>query len=98
MKYWVNGDETTINLVMEDLTGTTTPGNQITGCGPAEAEAVVVELARLHSEFFPLTDATAPAWMIRLPRCASTGRPRQRAGQQQHWNGSRGICRRSPST
>ncbi|WHU46879.1 aminoglycoside phosphotransferase family protein [Gordonia sp. L191] len=67
LKYWVNGDETTINLVMEDLTGTTTPGNQITGCGPAEAEAVVVELARLHSEFFPLTDATAPAWMIRLP-------------------------------
>lgn len=66
LKYWVAGDETTINLVMEDLSSTTTAGNQIAGCGPVEAEAVVVEMARLHSEFFPLTDETAPAWMIRL--------------------------------
>lgn len=66
LKYWVTGDETTINLVMEDLSTTTTAGNQIAGCGPVEAESVIVELARLHSEFFPLTDATAPGWMIRL--------------------------------
>jgi hypothetical protein len=66
LKYWVSGDETTINLVMEDLSDTTTAGNQIAGCRPVEAESVVVEMARLHSEFFPLTDDTAPAWMIRL--------------------------------
>lgn len=65
--YWVTGDETTINLVMEDLTGRTTPGDQIAGCDPRAAEAVVVELARLHSEFYPLSADTAPAWMIRLP-------------------------------
>lgn len=64
--YWVAGDETTINLVMEDLSTTTVPGDQVAGCGPVDAEAVVTELARLHSSFFPLTDDTAPAWMIRL--------------------------------
>ena len=67
LKYWVTGDETTINLVMEDLSGTTVPGNQVAGADPADAEAVVVELARLHSEFFPLTHESAPDWMIRLP-------------------------------
>lgn len=66
LKYWVAGDETTINLVMEDLSTTTTAGNQIAGCGPVEAESVVVEMARLHSGFFPMTEDTAPAWMIRL--------------------------------
>ncbi|SNS96567.1 phosphotransferase [Rhodococcoides kyotonense] len=66
LKYWVTGDETTINLVMEDLSTTTTAGNQVAGCGPVEAESVVIEMARLHSEFFPLTDESAPAWMIRL--------------------------------
>lgn len=64
--FWVNGDETTINLVMEDLSTTTVPGDQVAGCGPVEAEAVVTELAHLHSRFFPLTEETAPAWMIRL--------------------------------
>ncbi|MBR7552373.1 hypothetical protein KC220_27910, partial [Mycobacterium tuberculosis] len=59
-------DETTINLVMEDLTGRTSPGNQIAGCDAQAAEAVVVELARLHSEFYPLSAESAPAWMIRL--------------------------------
>lgn len=62
----MTGDETTINLVMEDLTGRTSPGNQIAGCDAQAAEAVVVELARLHSEFYPLSAESAPAWMIRL--------------------------------
>ncbi|MCX5046358.1 phosphotransferase [Aldersonia sp. NBC_00410] len=67
LKYWVAGDETTINLVMEDLSTSTTPGDQVAGAGPEAAEAVVVELARLHSEYFPLTDESADDWMIRLP-------------------------------
>lgn len=67
LKYWVTGDETTINLVMEDLSGSTTPGDQVAGATVPEAEAVVVELARLHSEFYPLAHDTAPDWMIRLP-------------------------------
>ncbi|MFC9838491.1 phosphotransferase family protein [Rhodococcus sp. NPDC127530] len=64
--YWVAGDETNINLVMEDLTQTTTPGDQVAGCGVAETESVVTELARLHSSFYPLTDDTAPSWLIRM--------------------------------
>lgn len=67
LKYWVAGDETTINLVMEDLTDAARPGDQVAGCGAPEAEAVVVELARLHSDFYPMTAESAPAWMIRLP-------------------------------
>lgn len=67
LKYWVTGDETTINLVMEDLSASTTPGDQVAGATPDEAEAVVVELARLHSAYYPLTDETAGSWMIRLP-------------------------------
>ena len=65
--YWVAGDETNINLVMEDLTRSAIPGNQVLGASIEQAEAVVVELARLHSEFFPMRSETAPAWMIRLP-------------------------------
>ncbi|MGW4332405.1 phosphotransferase [Rhodococcus koreensis] len=64
--FWVAGDETNINLVLEDLTATTTPGNQAAGCGVAEAESLVAELARLHSSFFPLTDEAAPAWLVRM--------------------------------
>ena len=48
-------DETTINLVMEDLSTTTTAGNQIAGCGPVEAESVVVEMASVKSDDEKLT-------------------------------------------
>lgn len=64
--YFVGGDETTINLVMEDLTTTAVPGNQVAGCSSVEAEAVITQFARLHSAF-PLDDAIAPDWLIRLP-------------------------------
>lgn len=64
--YHVAGDETNINLVVEDLTATAVPGNQGAGCGAVEAEAVLTELARLHSTFSPMDEATAPAWPIRM--------------------------------
>ncbi|WP_354701649.1 hypothetical protein DSM112329_01975 [Paraconexibacter sp. AEG42_29] len=64
--YWVGGDETNINLVVEDLTQTATPGNQVAGCSVDEARAVLTELARVHSAFAPLDEATAPAWPIRM--------------------------------
>ncbi|WP_376767289.1 phosphotransferase [Gordonia asplenii] len=65
--YLVAGDETNINLVMEDLTESAEAGNQVAGATIDQAQAVVVELARLHSEFFPMTSESAPTWMIRLP-------------------------------
>ena len=63
--YHVAGDETNINLVLEDLSSAV-PGDQIAGCTPVEAEAVLTELAKLHATFSPLEDATAPAWPIRM--------------------------------
>ncbi len=78
--FWVAGDETNINLVLEDLTATTTPGNQAAGCGVAEAESLVAELARLHSSFFPLTDEAAPACWCACPRSPTTGAMRRNAG------------------
>ena len=63
--YHVAGDETNINLVLEDLTSAT-PGNQVAGCSPEEATAVMTELARLHATFTPVDEATAPAWPIRM--------------------------------
>ena len=63
--YHVAGDETNINLVLEDLSSAV-PGDQIAGCSPVEAEAVLNELALLHSSFSPMEEATAPAWPIRM--------------------------------
>lgn len=67
--YHVAGDETNINLIIEDLTSTT-PGNQVVGCGVEEARAVLTELAHLHATFFPADPETAPSWPIRLASVA----------------------------
>jgi hypothetical protein len=72
--FHVDGDETNINLVIEDLT-TATPGDQLTGCGPAEAEAVLTQLARLHAAFFPMDPSTAPKWPIRMADAADYWTP-----------------------
>lgn len=64
--YWVAGDIDWINLVLEDLSASTEPGNQIKGCKADDAQAMVIELARLHSAFFPLNADDAPEWLTRL--------------------------------
>lgn len=63
--FHVDGDETNINLIIEDLTAAMA-GSQVAGCGMPEAAAVLRELALLHATFTPLDDATAPAWPIRM--------------------------------
>ncbi|MFC5065200.1 phosphotransferase family protein [Actinomycetospora atypica] len=77
--FHVAGDETNINLVVEDLTAAT-PGNQVAGCGPAEAAAVLTQLARLHGTFSPVDPATAPAWPIRMAEAADYWTPMVRTG------------------
>lgn len=49
--YWrkVSGDGRAINLVMEDLSERTRPGDQIAGCSVEDAAAVASELSRLHA-------------------------------------------------
>lgn len=52
--YWrnVGPDGRTINLVLEDLSERTRPGDQIMGCTVSEAEAVAAELTSLHAAFW----------------------------------------------
>lgn len=60
--YWIAGGAENVNLVMEDLTGLARSGDQVAGCSPADAAAVITQLARLHRAPFPLTREQAPAW------------------------------------
>lgn len=64
----VAGDETNINLVIEDLTSAT-PGDQRAGCSVDQARAVITEQARLHATL-PMDPETAPSWPIRLTEVA----------------------------
>lgn len=65
--FHVAGDETNINLLIEDLSSAT-PGSQVDGCGIPEARSVLDQMAGLHATF-PM-DADAPAWPIRLDEVA----------------------------
>jgi hypothetical protein len=72
--FHVVGDETNINLVIEDLTAAK-PGDQISGCTPDEAEVVLTQLARLHATFSSIDPATAPDWPIRMTDAADYWSP-----------------------
>jgi hypothetical protein len=77
--FHVAGDETNINLVIEDLTGAT-PGNQVAGCGVDEARAVLTQFARLHAAFSPVDLTFAPDWPIRMTDAADYWSPLVEAG------------------
>lgn len=68
--YWVSGDSQGINLVMEDLTGSTRAGDQISGCNVDEANVVIDELARLHSRFYPIRAEERPDWALAMAEVA----------------------------
>ncbi|MDT0201656.1 phosphotransferase [Nocardioides sp. AE5] len=74
----VAGDETNINLVVEDLTSAT-PGDQVAGCSVEAAHAVLAELAGLHATF-PMDPETAPDWTIKLPEVADYWTEKMQAG------------------
>jgi hypothetical protein len=77
---WLQGQDDNINIVMEDLSRHTRAGDQIAGCGIADAHAVVAQLARLHRGFWPLADAEAPDWLLRMPACGDYWAPVTEAG------------------
>ncbi|MEH3046282.1 aminoglycoside phosphotransferase family protein [Sphingomonas adhaesiva] len=68
--HWVAGGHDNINLVMEDLSRSTRAGDQIAGCGPDDARAVVTELAKLHRTFYPMPIAAAPDWAMTMAATA----------------------------
>lgn len=58
-------DETGLtNLLLEDLSSKTRPGDQIAGCSIDEARAVVRELAAFHAAFWENEEALASEWLI----------------------------------
>lgn len=56
-------DEGVFNLVLEDLTGKGYPGDQIKGCGIAEAKAVVKTLADLHANYRDVDSLIQGDWI-----------------------------------
>jgi hypothetical protein len=80
---WIDGTADNINIVMEDLGTSTRAGDQIVGCGIGDAEAVIVQLARLHRTFWPLAGEEASDWLLRMPAVARYWAPIAEAGAAQ---------------
>lgn len=68
--YFVDVDESSgyFNLVCEDLSTFCELGDQISGCSIKEAEAAVIELAKLHRQFWKSSELKDLAWITpRMP-------------------------------
>jgi hypothetical protein len=62
--YFAASDETGLaNLVLEDLSRSAVPGDQIAGCGVEEGAAVVRELARLHRTYWKSPELDRLDWL-----------------------------------
>ena len=70
--YLLGNDGGYFNLVMEDLSRVAALGDQIAGCSVAEAEAVIVEMAKLHGAFADLGETHALDWLMRMPSMGDT--------------------------
>ncbi len=58
-----NSDGRALNLVLEDLSQRTVPGNQIAGCSAAEARAAVTEFAKLHVAYWKDPAIAQAPWL-----------------------------------
>lgn len=59
----VSDDGRAINLVLQDLSGTTRAGDQVSGCSVADARAVVSEFAKLHAAYWHDTRLDDADWL-----------------------------------
>jgi hypothetical protein len=66
--YGASNDSGLCNLLIEDLSASARPGDQIAGCSIAEAEAVVRELARFHRAYLGRTDLFGLDWLTQHRR------------------------------
>ena len=88
---WLEGGDDNINIVMEDLSRSARAGDQLAGCGVADASAVVMQLARLHRGFWPLDDMQAPDWLLRMPACGDYWAPITLQGAPVIWERFRDL-------
>jgi hypothetical protein len=66
--YGASDDSGLCNLLIEDLSGTARPGDQIAGCSLAEAGAVVRELARFHRSYLNRPELRELEWLTQPRR------------------------------
>jgi aminoglycoside phosphotransferase (APT) family kinase protein len=79
--YWAmaSADGRGLNLVLEDLTARTRPGDQVQGCSPADAEAVVRSFADLHAAYWNDPRLNDAAFLLDRRATASLAGEQQRA-------------------
>lgn len=59
----VGPDGRSLNLVLQDMSGHTRSGDQITGCSPSDARAVIVQFAKLHRAFWNDDRLANASWL-----------------------------------
>ncbi len=79
--YWSNAgaEGRTLNLVLQDLSHATRPGDQVAGCSPSEALAVGAELAKLHTAYWNHPELDAAPWLLNRKQYAGQSGDVQRA-------------------
>lgn len=77
-----SSDGRALNLVLEDLSQRTVPGNQIAGCSAAEARAVVTELAKLHVAYWKDPAIAQAPWLLGRRNSAPNVNDTFKAGAQ----------------
>lgn len=78
--FFASGDETHMNLVLEDLSKVTDPGDQLVGCSIAQAGDVIDQLASLHRYYCPIFSAAKAPWMLSMEDMADNWIDGIRAG------------------
>jgi hypothetical protein len=64
--YWSNAgaEGQTLNLVLEDLSNATRPGDQVAGCSQSDALAVGAELSKLHAAYWDDPELASASWLL----------------------------------
>lgn len=67
-----SADGRALNLVLDDLSRRTRLGDQISGCSPAEAKAVIAEFAKLHVAYWKNSAVMSAAWLLGRKNTSAT--------------------------
>ena len=78
--FFASGDESHMNLVLEDLSQVTVPGDQLAGCSIGQAGEVIDQLASLHGFYHPVFSKKKSPWMLSMEDMADNWVDGIRAG------------------